>query len=156
MSDTVHDSTEPQPRAVLYARLSETYDAAESVPTQLANGDRHAARRGWRVVARLKDDGYSAFKEIRRDDFVKLIEMIERDAVDVVVIRDVDRLTRNLPRLDTVREGGDRAPGDAEHVFGRGPGPVDAGGRLLRRDGDAARQAGERGQERPHPGGEGP
>lgn len=81
----------------MYARLSETYDAAESVPTQLANGDRHAARRGWRVVARLKDDGYSAFKEIRRDDFVKLIEMIERDAVDVVVIRDVDRLTRNLP-----------------------------------------------------------
>jgi hypothetical protein len=28
-------------RAVLYARLSETYDAAESVPTQLANGERH-------------------------------------------------------------------------------------------------------------------
>jgi len=30
--------------------LSETYDAAESVPTQLANGERHAARRGWHVV----------------------------------------------------------------------------------------------------------
>jgi hypothetical protein len=52
-------------RAALYARLSETYDAAESVPTQLANGERHAGRRGWRVVARFKDDGYSAFKEIR-------------------------------------------------------------------------------------------
>jgi DNA invertase Pin-like site-specific DNA recombinase len=49
------------------------------------------------VVARLKDDGYSAFKEIKRDDFVRLIEMIERDEIDVVVIRDVDRLTRNLP-----------------------------------------------------------
>jgi hypothetical protein len=54
----------------LYARLSETYDAAESVPTQLANAERHAGRRGWRVVARFKDDGYSAFKEIRWDDFV--------------------------------------------------------------------------------------
>ena len=97
MSDTQQQSTEPQPRAVLYARLSETYDAAESVPTQLANGERHAGRRGWRVVARLKDDGYSAFKEIKRDDFVRLIEMIERDEVDVVVIRDMDRLTRNLP-----------------------------------------------------------
>jgi hypothetical protein len=32
----------------------------------------------WRVVARLKDDGYSAFKEIRRDDFVKLIEIKTR------------------------------------------------------------------------------
>jgi site-specific DNA recombinase len=85
-----------QPRAALYARLSETYDAAESVPTQLANGDRHAERRGWRVVARFKDDGYSAFKEIRRDDFINLIESIERDEIDVVIIRDVDRLTRNL------------------------------------------------------------
>jgi hypothetical protein len=25
------------------------------------------------VVARFKDDGYSAFKEIRRDDFARLI-----------------------------------------------------------------------------------
>jgi hypothetical protein len=28
---------------VLYARLSETYDAAESVPAQPANGERHSA-----------------------------------------------------------------------------------------------------------------
>jgi site-specific DNA recombinase len=97
MAATPHDSTEPPLRAALYARLSETYDAAESVPTQLANADKHAGRRGWRVVARFKDDGYSAFKEIRRDDFVNLIEMIERDEIDVVIIRDVDRLTRNLP-----------------------------------------------------------
>jgi hypothetical protein len=40
------------------------------VPTQLANADKHAERRGWRVAARFKDDGYFAFKEINRDDFV--------------------------------------------------------------------------------------
>jgi site-specific DNA recombinase len=97
MAATQQDSTKPQLRAALYARLSETYDAAESVPTQLANAGRHAQRRGWRVVARFKDDGYSAFKEIKRDDFVNLIEAIERDEIDVVIIRDVDRLTRNLP-----------------------------------------------------------
>ena len=34
---------------------------------------------------------------IRRDDFVNLIGAIERDEIDVVIIRDVDRLTRNLP-----------------------------------------------------------
>jgi site-specific DNA recombinase len=96
MDGTPQESTKQQLRAALYARLSETYDAAESVPTQLANGDRHAQRRGWHVVARFKDDGYSAFKEIRRDDFVNLIEAIERDEIDVVIIRDVDRLTRNL------------------------------------------------------------
>ena len=97
MDETRREPAKPQLRAALYARLSETYDAAESVPTQLANAGRHAEQRGWHVVARFKDDGYSAFKEIKRDDFVNLIEAIERDEIDVVIIRDVDRLTRNLP-----------------------------------------------------------
>ena len=34
---SVHDSTEPQPRAAPHALLSETYNAAGSVPTQHAN-----------------------------------------------------------------------------------------------------------------------
>ena len=48
MDATPKGSTELHLRAALYARLSEseTYDAAESVPTQLANAGRHAARRG--------------------------------------------------------------------------------------------------------------
>ena len=41
MDDTHQGSTEPQLRAASYARLSETYDEAESVPTQLANADTH-------------------------------------------------------------------------------------------------------------------
>ncbi len=41
-------------RAGVYARLSETYDAAESVPTQLERGSGHAARRGWAVRATLQ------------------------------------------------------------------------------------------------------
>jgi site-specific DNA recombinase len=87
---------DPQLRAGIYARLSETYDAAESVPTQLANGERHAERRGWVVAGRFKDDGFSAYKEIARDDFVRLISAIEAGELDVVIVRDVDRLTRNL------------------------------------------------------------
>ena len=61
----------------MYGRLSETYDAAESVPTQLDRGADHARRRGWTVVATFKDDGYSAFKEITRDGFGELIAAIE-------------------------------------------------------------------------------
>jgi site-specific DNA recombinase len=80
----------------VYGRLSETYDAAESVPTQLARGGAHAERRGWAVAAQFKDDGYSAFKEITRDGFGDLIEAIERGQIDVVIVRDIDRLTRNL------------------------------------------------------------
>jgi site-specific DNA recombinase len=47
-------------------------------------------------VATFKDDGYSAFKEITRDGFGELIAAIEAGQVDVVIVRDVDRLTRNL------------------------------------------------------------
>ena len=49
MDASPQDTTKPQLRAATYARLSETYDAAESVPAQLANADKHAERRAWRV-----------------------------------------------------------------------------------------------------------
>jgi DNA invertase Pin-like site-specific DNA recombinase len=52
------------------------------------------------VAARFKNDGYSAFKEITWDGFADLIAAIERGEIDVVVIRDVDRLTCNLANWD--------------------------------------------------------
>src|SRR6266581_6528880 len=96
MDDIQAGRAQARLRAGLYGRLSETYDAAESVPTQLDRGAGHARRRGWTVVATFKDDGYSAFKEITRDGFGELIAAIEGGAVDVVIVRDIDRLTRNL------------------------------------------------------------
>jgi Resolvase, N terminal domain len=63
----------------VYARLSETYDEAESVPTQLERGTDHAQRRRWTVATTFKDDGYSAFTEITRDGFVHLITASRRD-----------------------------------------------------------------------------
>src|SRR5438128_3916937 len=96
MDNTQADRAQAQLRAGVYGRLSETYDAAESVPTQLDRGTGHAARRGWTVVATFKDDGFSGFKEITRDGFGKLIAAIEAGQVDVVIVRDIDRLTRNL------------------------------------------------------------
>jgi hypothetical protein len=77
MGNTQADLAEAQLRAGVYARLSETYDAAESVPTQLERGTDHAIRRGWQVAATFKDDGYSGFKEITRDGFAELIAAIE-------------------------------------------------------------------------------
>jgi site-specific DNA recombinase len=96
MGTNQQDGTDVQRRAGVYARLSETYDAAESVPTQIERGTAHAQRRGDRLVATFKDDGFSAYKEITRDGFVDLIDAIERRELDVVIVRDVDRLTRNL------------------------------------------------------------
>jgi DNA invertase Pin-like site-specific DNA recombinase len=96
MDSAQTDRAEALLRAGVYARLSETYDAAESVPTQLERGTDHARRRGWAVTATFKDDGFSGFKEITRDGFGELIAAIEAGAVDVVIVRDIDRLTRNL------------------------------------------------------------
>src|ERR1700746_158206 len=96
MDHTRADRAQAPLRAGVYGRLSETYDAAESVPTQLDRGAGYARRRGWTVVATFKDDGYSAFKEVSRDGFGELIAAIETGAVDVVIVRDIDRLTRNL------------------------------------------------------------
>jgi len=59
----------------------------------LTGGTDHAARRGWTVAATFKDDGYSAFKEITRNGFGELIAAIEAGQIDVVIVRDIDRLT---------------------------------------------------------------
>ena len=77
MDDMQADRAEAQLRVGIYACLSETYDAAESVPTQLERGTGHAAQRGWTVAATFKDDGFSGFKEITRDGFGALIAAIE-------------------------------------------------------------------------------
>ena len=132
MGDMLAVRAEAQLRAGVYARLSETYDAAESVPTQLERGTDHAQRRGWMVAATFKDDGCSGFKEITRDGFADLVEAIEAGRVDVVIVRDIDRLTRNLPDWNAFEKG------------------------VLRGMETLRARVGKRGQERAGPGGPGP
>ena len=139
----------------MYGRLSETYDAAESVPTQLERGTDRAERRRWAVVATFKDDGYSAFKEVTRDGFAELVEAIEAGQVDVVIVRDIDRLTRNLAGWNAFEKACVRH-GVRLSAYTAGPGPVHGRRRLLRRDGDTARSAGKRGKERAGPRSPGP
>src|ERR1700749_3429646 len=94
MDDRQADRAQAPLRAGVYGRLSETYDAAESVPTQIDRAAAHAARRGWTVVATFKDDGYSAFKEVTRDGFGELVAAIETGQVDVVIVRDIDQVNQ--------------------------------------------------------------
>ena len=153
MDDTQADRASPA-RAGLYGRLSETYDAGEvGADPSFDRGTDHAARRDWTVVATFKDDGYSAFKEVTRDGFGELIAAMKAGRVDVVIVRDIDRLTRNLTDWNALRR---RACGTG---CGCRPIPARYGtvhGRGLRRDGDAAGAAGKRGQERPGPRSPGP
>src|SRR2546430_3416777 len=132
MDDRQADRAQAQLRAGLYGRLSETYDAAESVPTQLERGTDHARRRGWAVTATFKDDGFSGFKEITRDGFGELIAAIEAGAVDVVIVRDIDRLTRNLTDWNAFEKACVRHGVRLSAYTGGGPEPCAGDGGHLR------------------------
>jgi DNA invertase Pin-like site-specific DNA recombinase len=66
------------------------------VPTRIERGTDHATRRGRPVAATFKGDGFSWSKEITRDGCGELIAAIDAGGVDVVIVRDIDRPTRNL------------------------------------------------------------
>jgi len=57
------------------------------------------------MAATFKDDGYSGFKEVTRDGFGELIAAIETRAVDVAIVRDIDRLTCNLTDWNAFEKG---------------------------------------------------
>jgi site-specific DNA recombinase len=82
-------------RAVIYARISEDHEKAESVPTQIANGVKHAERMGWDVVHVFKDEGRSGYTGEARPGFEDMLKHLGRGDADVLVARHHDRLTRN-------------------------------------------------------------
>jgi DNA invertase Pin-like site-specific DNA recombinase len=81
--------------AVIYARMSEDHERAESVPTQIANATRHAERMGWDVAGVFKDEGRSGFTGEVRPGFEEMLKFLRRGDVQVLIARHHDGLTRN-------------------------------------------------------------
>jgi site-specific DNA recombinase len=81
--------------AVIYARISEDHERAESVPAQIANATRHAERMGWDVARVFKDEGRSGFTGEFRPGFEDMLKFLSRGDVQVLIARHHDRLTRN-------------------------------------------------------------
>lgn len=85
-----------------YARKSTKVAGQEgkSVAEQLAINRQIIDREGWDLVAELKDDGKSASRYARkgtvREDFDKLIDMVTRGELDIVVLWEQSRATRDL------------------------------------------------------------
>ena len=63
-------------RAVIYARLSEDHERAESVPTQIANGTKYAERMGWEVVRVFKDEDRSGYSGEFRPGFEAMLKFL--------------------------------------------------------------------------------
>jgi site-specific DNA recombinase len=87
-------------RAVIYARLSEDHERAESVPTQISNSTKHAKRMGWEVVHVFKDEGRSGYSGEFRPGFEAMLKFLSKGDVQVLIARHHDRLTRNAEDFD--------------------------------------------------------
>ncbi len=79
-------------RAATYTRLS---DDGQSIPDQQQGCRNYASDRSWEIVGEFKDEGRSAFRNVERRGFDALLAKIDSGAVDVVIARHHDRLTRN-------------------------------------------------------------
>jgi site-specific DNA recombinase len=82
-------------RAVIYARISEDHERAESVPTQIANGTKYAERMGWDLVRVFKDEGRSGYTGEFRPGFEEMLNYLGNGHAEVLITRHHDRLTRN-------------------------------------------------------------
>jgi DNA invertase Pin-like site-specific DNA recombinase len=78
-------------RAVIYLRVSTDEQTEES---QLPECERFCQEKGYRVIAFFKDHAKSAYKNIKRPEYDKIMKMIKNREVDHVVVWAIDRWMR--------------------------------------------------------------
>ena len=83
-------------RAALYARYSSERQNERSIEDQLEVCRRHAAGRGWDVVATFSDAAISGAAMANRPGLQTLLAAAAGGGFDLVLVEDEDRLARNL------------------------------------------------------------
>ncbi|RME79669.1 MAG: recombinase family protein [Chloroflexi bacterium] len=94
-------------RAVLYARVSrdDKLNATSSLAGQLEMGREYARQKGYSVVAELAEDQRGASgAEIDLPQLNQVREMARNGEFDVLIVREIDRLSRNLAKQLIVEE----------------------------------------------------
>jgi len=104
-NDTYTDMSNNLPlvRAAVYCRVSkddEGDNESSSIQTQRTMLENYCTGQGWEVVAVYQDDGYTGLNT-NRPDLQRMLKAIERKQVDVVVTKDLSRLSRSY--LDSGR-----------------------------------------------------
>jgi len=84
-------------RAALYCRVSTATQVKEgdSIPAQLDALNKYAVERNCQIIGTFVDDGISGTKN-DRDEFQRMLEMVEADKVDIILVTKMDRLHRSL------------------------------------------------------------
>jgi site-specific DNA recombinase len=88
-------------RAVLYARVSgdDRHTEGRNLEGQLDMCRQYAQDRGWQVVAELaEDDRGASGAAMNLPQLSRVFEMAENGKFDVLVARELDRLSRRLPK----------------------------------------------------------
>lgn len=111
-------------RCAIYARVStDRQRERQTIDSQLRLLPEYAQREKWDVVETYKDDGKSGEDVIGRPGFTKLLEDAEQGLIDVVLVIDLDRITRSRKSaegaliFDQLREYGVKLATPAQGVI---------------------------------------
>jgi site-specific DNA recombinase len=107
-------------RAVLYARVSsdDRNKEGRNLAGQLEMGQRYARNKGYSVVAEISEDDRGASgAEIDLPQLNRVREMAQAGQFDVLVVRELDRLSRNLAKQLIIEEELKRAGVRIEYVL---------------------------------------
>ena len=108
-------------RAVLYARVSGDDRGKEgrNLDGQLDMCREYAQAHGWQVLAELaEDDRGASGAAFELPQLNHLLEMARANGFDLLVTREIDRLSRNLAKQLIVEQDLKRAGVEIEYVLG--------------------------------------
>jgi site-specific DNA recombinase len=88
-------------RAAIYCRESKDHARdAHNVADRMAECGAHSAMRGYQVAYRFTDNDLPA--HVRRPGYERLMALVDRREVDVIVVREAERLYRYMTQLEEI------------------------------------------------------
>ena len=91
-------------KALVYARYSTADQAGVSLDDQVGRLRDHAGSRGWPVTGTYADPARGGHKLDGRPAFAEMMAAAERGAFQVLLVEDVERISRNASSLHGVLE----------------------------------------------------
>ena len=111
-------------RAVLYARVSgdDRNNEDRNLKGQLDMGREHATKRGWLIVAELaEDDRGASGAAFELPQLNRIRDMAQAGEFDILVVRELDRLSRSLAKQLLVEQELKHCGIEIEYVLGEYP-----------------------------------
>ena len=104
LRDVPDGSLVMRPEAAIYARYASMDQAGHSTDDQMGRLRDHAASRGWNVVGAYVDPARSGRTLDGRSGFADMMAAAERGAFQVLLVEDIDRISRDAAGLRGVVE----------------------------------------------------